>query len=524
MSERLLQLASVLSAPAKRVTDPADELIEVSLPARSAGKLYEQARHAIDYQEDHLLRRNAILRIIKRYAGSDTSIADISERLIKELIWGQYLPNKEIPVSFIDDLIPLFDKYEPLLRKIDDLDELDKDYAFNWLMEALATEIEYVLSPPLHEEATVSFMYEEMRMRIEWDEKYNVSEENKDLLLYIAIHKTLLKSDNATLRFRLLSIYYPEWPGFSDNALIKEIESNLLCVLETIDEQLEHPLVDKLSILLRRKCGLFRVIAEAVKEKPDEFAQLLNSPEKMDKLIINTLKRRTSIFRSRLRRTVLRSIAFLFVTKSLSTLILEAPYELMLLNREATIPLFINMLFPPTLLGLLALTVAIPEKRNEADYTSAMRAIMIGSDHNLLNVRMKIRKRTALDLIFSLFYLSTYLLVYGGVAVILFMLSFNWLAILSFLVFLSLVAFFGIRIRMSTKDIVLNEARRGIFGVMFDFIMIPVVRFGRWLSVNVAKINVFVYFFDFILEAPFKVGIRVFESWTDFISEKKEEL
>ena len=54
--------------------------------------------------------------------------------------------------------------------------------------------------------------------------------------------------------------------------------------------------------------------------------------------------------------------------------------------------------------------------------------------------------------------------------------------------------------------------------------MIPVVRAGRWLSENVSKINVFIYFFDFILEAPIKVAIRFFESWTDYIQEKREEL
>ena len=54
--------------------------------------------------------------------------------------------------------------------------------------------------------------------------------------------------------------------------------------------------------------------------------------------------------------------------------------------------------------------------------------------------------------------------------------------------------------------------------------MLPIVRMGRWLSANVAKINVFIYFFDFIVEAPFKVAIRVIESWFAFVREKKEEI
>ncbi len=111
MSERLLQLGAALKQKQGIAADAGEEKIEVSLPARSAATLYEKARSAIDYQEEHLLRRNAILRIIRRYAGSDITIAEITENLIRELIWARYLPNKEVPSRIIGQLIPIFEKY-----------------------------------------------------------------------------------------------------------------------------------------------------------------------------------------------------------------------------------------------------------------------------------------------------------------------------------------------------------------------------------------------------------------------------
>jgi hypothetical protein len=54
--------------------------------------------------------------------------------------------------------------------------------------------------------------------------------------------------------------------------------------------------------------------------------------------------------------------------------------------------------------------------------------------------------------------------------------------------------------------------------------LLPIVRAGAWLSIRVAKINVFIYFFDFILEAPLKVAIEFVESWLAFVREKKEEI
>ena len=86
------------------------------------------------------------------------------------------------------------------------------------------------------------------------------------------------------------------------------------------------------------------------------------------------------------------------------------------------------------------------------------------------------------------------------------------------------MTFFGIRIRASTRDVVLSPQRRGVFGSIFDIIVLPIVHFGRWLSLKVSKINVFIYFFDFIIESPFKVAVRFIEEWLAFIKEKKEDI
>src|SRR5690606_939533 len=134
MSERLLQLGAAFAQPNTLEPEAGEEVIEVSAPASGAATLYEKARTAIDYQEEHLLRRNAILRIIKRYAGSDTTIADISERLLRELIWAKYLPNKGVPVRYIGMLIPIFEKYEHMIRELHHGLSDEVSYEFDWIM------------------------------------------------------------------------------------------------------------------------------------------------------------------------------------------------------------------------------------------------------------------------------------------------------------------------------------------------------------------------------------------------------
>ncbi len=391
-------------------------------------------------------------------------------------------------------------------------------------MEVLATEIEYAITPPVHNEALASYMYEEMRERIEWDDRLQLTEEQKDLFIYIAVHRTLLKSDDSTLRFRVFTLYYPEWPGEASKDLHKHIINDLSKIVETVDGYIRHSIVDRLSHLLRRQAGIFHVLYEAFKEDPEKMVDAIEDPSAMDNEIKKALKRRTKEFRGASRRTVMRSILFIFITKSFLALIVEVPYELLILEEAHWLPVFVNIIFPPFLLGMIALTVSVNERKNTGDYVSAVRALMIGASHELLNVRMKKRRRSAWSVLFNMMYAITYLFVFGFITSILMLFKFSWISIAIFILVLCLVAFFGIRIRSAVKDIVLSPQRRGLGGALFDLITIPILNAGRWLSSSFSKINVFIYFFDFILEAPVKVAIRFFEGWTDYIREKRDEL
>lgn len=523
MSARIRNLAQSVLHPGRPELTGGEEVIEVTAPASTAASLYEKVRTVVDYQEEHLLRRNAILRILKRYLGSDVPIEKMSMNLLKELIWAKYLPNKEVPTHFAKELVPIFMKYEPLLRAVDDV-EGKKDEAFAWVLDVMSTEVEYAITPPVAEEALVSFMYEEMRDRIFWDPKIAVSDEDKDLRLYIAIHKMLLGSNMATLRFRVMTLYYTDWPGASTQARIKDIAKNLDSIIQTIDYQILNPASEKLAIMIRRKAGLFRLIRDVIEENEEDFDKLLADPDLLDREISKCLKRRTKAFRVKLRRTILRAVAFLFLTKMLLALILELPYDLLLAHETNLMPLFVNILFHPLFLGFIGLTATIKERKNTEDYVSAMRALVVGADHELLNIRVKRETFGTWGKIFGVVYTLMFIFTYGVISAFLIRLGFNWLSVTLFLFFLSLVTFFGIRIRTSTKDIVLSNARQGLFGSMFDAFMLPIVRAGRWLSLKVSKINVFIYFFDFIIESPYKVVVRFIEGWVGFIREKKEEI
>ncbi len=525
MSDFLRRVAPALQPTASVAhAQPGQEVIEVSSPASSAASAYEKIRNTFDYQEEHLLRRNAILRILKRYIGDDAPLSSSALPLLRELVWAKYLPNKTIPVHFADTLSVIIAKYEPLLVAARG-QKVQGEKMYRWLLDVLATEIEQAMTPSHHEEALAAFMYEEIRKRIDWDATLHLSPEERDLRLYTAVHRVLLKSNPGILRYRLFTLYYPYWsqPG-PTTAQQQEIVHHLSHIVRTIEADITHPLADRLMRMLRRKAGVFRVLGDVLQQAKSDDA-LFHDPEKLDKAVTKAVGQRTEHFRVRLRRTVIRTVAFLFLTKMLLALILELPYDLLVHGGNVPLyPLFINILFHPLFLAFIALTVSLPEKANVANYTSAVRALSVGVDHPLLHVRVKGSRRNSWSTIFGILYVVLFLAVYGLIGYGLHLMHFHALSIGLFLFFLSLVTFFGIRIRMSERDIVLSDAHSGFLGSAFDILLLPIVKAGSWLSTKVSKINIFIYFFDFIIEAPLKVAIDFIEGWLAFVREKKEEI
>ena len=60
--------------------------------------------------------------------------------------------------------------------------------------------------------------------------------------------------------------------------------------------------------------------------------------------------------------------------------------------------------------------------------------------------------------------------------------------------------------------------------VIVDFFSLPILRAGQWLSRSISRINIFIFLFDFIIEAPFKIFLNVMEEWFAYMKEKREEL
>ena len=97
---------------------PIDEILKVNAVIGKAAFVYEKVRNAIDYQEEHLIRKSAIYRILKRKLLLEKVILEnylldkyhhenLPKQLLQELIRGGYIRDK-VPVQMVkvvDDII-----------------------------------------------------------------------------------------------------------------------------------------------------------------------------------------------------------------------------------------------------------------------------------------------------------------------------------------------------------------------------------------------------------------------------------
>ena len=139
-------------------------------------------------------------------------------------------------------------------------------------------------------------------------------------------------------------------------------------------------------------------------------------------------------------------------------------------------------------------------------------------------MRRPVERRNVVSFVFNLFYTITFFITFGSVVWILRQINFNWISVIIFLFFLAFVSFFAIRIRKTTKEFLVVEPRENIITFLLDFFSVPIIAVGKWLSQKFSRINVFVFFLDFIIEAPFKVFVEIAEQWTRYVRERKEDI
>jgi hypothetical protein len=327
------------------------------------------------------------------------------------------------------------------------------------------------------------------------------------------------------LRYHLIHYYAPGW-RYATSAEIPTYATYLPGLVNHIEQQLNNLTADRLFRYVRRFAPIFITLRDTLNEHEEHIDQLLNEPQKLEIAIRQAIDKRYRDASTRLSRGVTRSIIYIFLTKTVMAFLLELPYEAIFLHSVKITPLAINVIFHPVLMFLIATSIRVPATENTARIIKGVSEVVYNPpEREILGTREeRIRTSGFLNAVFTGFYGLAFIITFGGIIWMLKIFEFSIVSAFLFLFFLSVISFFGLRLRHNAKEMVMVNKRQGAGEILFDFFAMPVLRAGRWISGKTSQINVFLFIMDFIIEAPFKVLIETVEDWVSFQREKKDEI
>ncbi|KXK10909.1 MAG: hypothetical protein UZ22_OP11002000536 [Microgenomates bacterium OLB23] len=118
LSHTTQALIEALTTAPKPQTPPEGEAYEVSQTVTFLGVFYEKIRNSIEFNEEHLIRRMAISRILRRRLPLNLSGHSEAENLIRELMWGNYLRKRSIGKQQVAEIQKVIDDYVYLYERI----------------------------------------------------------------------------------------------------------------------------------------------------------------------------------------------------------------------------------------------------------------------------------------------------------------------------------------------------------------------------------------------------------------------
>lgn len=522
VTKRLLNAISNIRG--RHATDEFSK-ITVSQTVSFLALAYEKVRNAIEYREDHLIRRAAIERILRRRMAMNPDGKNESENILRELLWARYFANGSLDEKDIQDIQHILNRFLYLRKQLlKGRTSASKGLISEFLVELITAEIEEFLSPAQSQkEADFGYyIFQTLKNKVKIEE---VKESHKDTFLFIAIEKAYRKSDTAYQRYHLFQLFYKPLSQYTDKELEVMIPK-FPDIFKKIDSLIANPNVERLVKFVRKQLPPFLILFSILREDIDHEA-LLTDKNKLWNKVEQVARDKYAQVRTRLNVLAFRSLIYIFVTKMVFALILEVPVSKLLYDHVSYTAIAVNSLAPPLFMLLIILSISVPGEDNTKRLFLRIVDI-IDKDSSFENTAAFITKkarnrRPILRFGFTLLYTSTFIVTLYLIHLGLRLIDFNLLSEALFIFFISVVAFFAYRIKQIANMYRLTE-KSSFFSPVVDFFFMPILSLGKLFSEGVSKINFFIVLFDFIIEAPFKLIIEVIEEWINFVKNKKEEI
>jgi len=508
--------------------------IHVDEVALKVAAFYEHVRTIVDWKEEHLMRRAAIIRKLKKrfqdLPQNSTSLPGIGEWLVLDLIRGGYFPNDKIEESKIQEVQHIIDKYVFILRNnIENKKTGTQLKYYDQLLEIASCEIEETLAPSQKEIALIDYMFEKMKERINVKkviyERNLLKPEDKDIQIYIAVQQALFKFDEPIISYNLIRYKYPSWDNPSQEELFK-ISQNIDTILHTIETDLTCPLAKKFYKICEKYDTAYLLIGDILaKENFEKISQEINDPSILEGYIKTAYQKRLVDLKAKINRAAIYSILSIFVTKILTVIVLLIILSKILSQKFGWLSLVIDVFIPTALMAFLVLSIKPPSKKNINIVVVEIMKIFYQKDKpDTYEVKISKKKGFITTAILSLIYLLGACISFGFIFGVFKYIELDMPSIVINMVFIALILFAGTAVQKRAKELTVEEESGGFLTFASDILFLPVTGAGQWMSNKWKRYNAFSAFFNALIDMPFSVFVEFIERWRYFIKEKKDEL
>ena len=503
------------------------EPIEVSDTVSFLAFLYEKLRNAVEFSEEHLIRRIAITRILKRRLSIKPTGESEGENLIRELLWGRYIKRDYGTTIQAQQAQKIIDTYLKLQDKIHHEGQVkSKQSIFSFIVELLSCEIEEVLYPveTQTQSAYLFFLYQELKNRVKIE---GVEFQIKDTYFYAACEAAYAKNDRQFIRYHLFTLQYSKLIDTDENQLAV-ISKNFRRIFQHIESIIKNPYHERLVRYVKKQLPPFLIFYHLLDKRKNDSLALLIKQAELEQEVQRECSLRYQQTGEKLKMAGIRSIIYIFLTKMLFVLLLEIPLTKYFYGQIHYASIAINTLFPPALMAAIITFVNPPSNRNTRKIYARILDIIDYDPKKDDVVSFVISKKSKVKrpLMYAIFTVLYSVLFWGIFSIIFFALDyvdFNLISKGIFIFFLTVVTFFGYRIRQIAKEYAL-ETERNILSPIVEVIFLPILSVGKIFSRELSKINLLMFVFDAIIETPLKLIFEVIEEWFKFTRKQKEEI
>jgi len=490
------------------------QLINVAGVGGLVSAAYEQLRNAAEYAQEHLLIQNAIRRFFVRSVSfhNHIDISDtIAEELIIELTQSGYLKNNTQPVEIINRLEKVIKKHYNNYWKLK-ASGLDENIARGWTLDLLSIESENVLVEDVIQTIYLQFSYHHYKsiLHKRLFVSRGFSDANFEVSLYIAVHRALLKSDLASVRYDMQKLYKVSDSNVNEYAQFHQ----------NVDDMFTSDLTNKITLHINKYGAPLRILRSMIQDDEKISEELVES-DRFEKAYDEQIKKEYKKSESKLNKGLIKSILFLLITKTLIGIAIEIPYDLLTTGVILMVPLLVNLLTPVVYLIILRLGIKFPGTAN----AKAIRLYaddMLYGDQSQTNLYPAVKSKSY-PISFSIAYALVSLIIFALVINILIMLGYNIVNGIIFFIFLATASFLGFRLSRIVREIELVIAKSGFITTIQELLFTPFTFLGKWISDKYQKMNVVALVLDTLIELPLKTALRLIRQWTGFLDDKKDQ-